>query len=573
MENLKRLFKYLKPYKKKFIYAMVCMIFVAASQSALMLLTKPVMDKIFVSKQTKFILPLGIGMVLAGFLKFVFSYFQNYILSFIGQAVIRNIRNEMYEKLMNSSLAYFIKSQTGRLISRLTYDVSLIQQGIVMIPRNTFRDGLYIIFYIGVLFYLNWEWALAVFVAFPVMSIIILKIGKKIRRRSKRAQELTADIYSILQEKITGVKLIKSVVSEEKEIEEMKNQNQKYFEILMRLARADVLQAPLIEFVGVFSIAIVVIVGGYQVCTGTSTLGTLVAFIVTSMSMYKPAKSITDVNTDIQTALAATERIFEIIDEKPTVIELSNAEEMKGLAKEIKFENVNFSYDLQKPVLTDINFTIKKGEIAAIVGPSGSGKTTIINLLARFFDPTRGIISIDGNNIKNFTLKSLRCQMGIVTQETILFNDTVSNNISYGMQNASFTDIEMAAKKANAADFIEKLSQKYDTIIGERGVTLSGGERQRIAIARVILRNPQILILDEATSALDSESEMLVQDALSRVMEGKTTVVIAHRLSTVKSADKIIVIAQGKIVAIGTHSELIEKSTLYKQLYELQDIT
>jgi len=246
---------------------------------------------------------------------------------------------------------------------------------------------------------------------------------------------------------------------------------------------------------------------------------------------------------------------------------------MKGLAKEIKFENVNFSYDLQKPVLTDINFTIKKGEIAAIVGPSGSGKTTIINLLARFFDPTRGIISIDGNNIKNFTLKSLRCQMGIVTQETILFNDTVSNNISYGMQNASFTDIEMAAKKANAADFIEKLSQKYDTIIGERGVTLSGGERQRIAIARVILRNPQILILDEATSALDSESEMLVQDALSRVMEGKTTVVIAHRLSTVKSAEKIIIIDKGKIAAVGTHSELIEKSTLYKQLYELQDIT
>ncbi|HAX61386.1 MAG TPA: ABC transporter ATP-binding protein [Elusimicrobia bacterium] len=573
MENLKRLFNYLKPYKRKFIYAMFCMVFVAMFQSLIMLLIKPAMDKIFALKQKEFLLPIAAGIIITGFLKFVFSYLQSYLLSWMGQAVVRDLRNEMYEKLMNLSMNYFIKSSTGKLISRLTYDVSLIQRAIVMIPRNTLRDGLYVIFYLGILFYLNWIWTLAIFVAFPIISIVILKIGKKIKRRAKRVQELTADIYSILQEKITGIKLIKSVVTEKEEIEKMQVQNHDYFNLLMRLTKADILQSPLIEFLGVTGVAIIVVWGGMSVMNGSSTLGTFIAFIATSISMYRPVKSLTDVNTDIQTAFAAAERIFEILDEKPTVIEIPQAVEMPEFKNEIIFENVSFEYVSGKPVLSNINFTVKKGEVVAIVGPSGCGKTTIINLLARFFDPTHGIVSIDGADIKNFTLKSLRCQMGIVTQETILFNDTVSNNISYGMQNTNFTDIETAAKKANAGYFIEKLPKKYDTVIGERGVTLSGGERQRLAIARVILRNPQILILDEATSALDSESEMLVQDALSRIMEGKTTVVIAHRLSTVKSADKIIVIAQGKTVAIGTHSELIEKSSLYKQLYELQDIT
>ncbi|MFH0948079.1 MAG: ABC transporter ATP-binding protein [Elusimicrobiota bacterium] len=572
METINRLFRYLIPYKKKLIYATISMIFVAMSQSALMLLVKPVMDKIFALKQKEFIIPIVAGIIIAGFLKFIFSYLQNYLLSWIGQTVVTDIRNGMYNKLMNLSLDYFIKSSTGKLISRLTYDVSLIQRAIVMIPRNILRDGLCVIFYLGVMFYLNWKWTFAIFIAFPIISIIILKIGKKIKRRSKRVQELTADIYSLLQEKITGIKLIKSVTSEPEEIEKMRRQNYDYFKILMRLTKADILQAPLVEFLGVAGMSLVILWGGLEVISGTATLGTFVAFLATAMSMYKPAKSLTDVNTDIQTALAAVERIFGILDEKPTIADLPNAEEMKGLAKEIKFENVSFEYETGKPVLFDINFIVNKGETVAIVGHSGCGKTTVVNLLARFYDPTKGIITIDGNEMKNFTLKSLRSQMGIVTQETILFNDPVSNNISYGTVGKSFTDIETAARKANAGDFIEKLSQKYDTIIGERGVTLSGGERQRLAIARVILRNPQILILDEATSALDSESEMLVQDAMSRVMEGKTTIIIAHRLSTVKSADKIIVMDNGKIVATGSHSQLLETSALYKQLYELQNL-
>ncbi|MBI5573599.1 MAG: ABC transporter ATP-binding protein [Elusimicrobia bacterium] len=574
METLKRLLNYLKPYKTKFYYSLICMVIIAAVQAAIVYLTKPIFDQLLINKQ-KELIPLIIkSLLIAALLKFIFTYWQSYLLSWIGQTIVKDIRNDMYEKLLNLSLGYFIKSSTGQLISRLTYDVAQIQRGIIMIPRNIFRDGLQIIFYIGILFYLNWKWSIAIFISFPIVALLLIDIGKKIKRRAKRVQEQTASIYSILQEKISGVKLIKSVTNEKNETREMKKQNENYFNILMRLTRADILQAPLIEFIGLIAITFVIFFGGIQVINGNVTTGTFVAFLATALSMYKPAKAVTEVNTDIQTMRASGERIFELLDEKPTVIEMPQSVEISELKNEISFNNVSFAYEPGKPtVLKDLNFTIKKGEVAAIVGPSGSGKTTIINLLTRFFDPTSGIISIDGNDIKNFTLKSLRCQMGIVTQETILFNDTVSNNISYGTESKNFTDIENAARQANAHYFIEKLLQKYDTVIGEKGATLSGGERQRIAIARVILRNPHILILDEATSALDSESEMLVQDALSRVMEGKTTVVIAHRLSTVKSADKIIVIDKGKIADIGTHSELIEKSTLYKQLYELQDIT
>lgn len=570
METIKRLLKYLKPYKTKFINAVLCMVLIAVFQSALMYLIKPAIDEIFRAKNVKLIFPIVAGIVVASFFKFIFSYLQSYILSWIGQRVIKDIRDEMYRKLINLSMPYFIKSSTGKLISRLTYDVALIQMAIVMIPRNTLRDGLQMFFYLGMLFYLNWKWTLAAIVAFPLISVVIATIGKKIRRRSKRVQALTAEIYSLLQEKITGIKLIKSSTTEQYESEVMEKQSRNYFDILMSLTKADVLQAPLIEFLAVFGIGIVIIWGGSEVINGTATQGTFIAFVAIIMSMYKPAKSLTNVNTDIQTAISAAERIFEIIDAKPTIVESADAKVMPEFSGEIKYENISFEYNAGKAVLKDISLSIKKGETLALVGPSGSGKTTFVSLLPRFFDTTSGKITIDGEDIKKFTLKSLRRQMGIVTQETILFNDTVANNIAYGMPDAGRDSIEAAAKKANAHDFIMKLPNQYDTVIGEKGVMLSGGERQRLAIARVILRDPQILILDEATSALDSESEILVQGAVAELMKGKTTIAIAHRLSTVKSADKIIVIDRHRIVDSGKHSELLEKSVLYRQLYELQ---
>lgn len=570
METIKRLLNYLKPYKTKFINAVVCMVLVAVFQSALMYLIKPAIDEIFKAKNVKLILPIVAGILVASFFKFIFSYFQSYILSWIGQRVIKDIRDEMYRKLINLSMPYFIKSSTGKLISRLTYDVSLIQMAIVMIPRNTLRDGLQMFFYLGILFYLNWKWTLAAIVAFPLISVVITTIGRKIRRRSKRVQALTADIYSLLQEKITGIKLIKSSTTEQYENEVMEKQSQSYFDILMSLTKADVLQAPLVEFLAVFGIGIVIVWGGTEVISGAVTQGTFIAFVAIVMSMYKPAKSLTNVNTDIQTAISAAERIFEIIDAKPTIVESPDAKEMPKFSNEIKYENISFEYNADKTVLKDISLSIRKGETIALVGPSGSGKTTFASLLPRFFDTTAGRITIDGEDIKRFTLKSLRRQMGIVTQETILFNDTVANNISYGMPDAGRENVEESAKKGNAHDFIMKLPAQYDTIIGEKGVMLSGGERQRLAIARVILRDPQILILDEATSALDSESEILVQGAIAELMKGKTTIAIAHRLSTVKSADKILVIDRQRIVDSGKHSELLEKSALYRQLYELQ---
>ena len=570
MSNIRRLLGYLKPYKKRFIYAMFCMVFVALFQSLLMLLIKPAIDKIFATRQSQYVLPIVVGIIVAGFLKFFFSYMQNYLLSWIGQKVVKDIRNEMYKRVMTLSLDYFIKASTGKLISRLTYDVSLLQRGVVMIPRNILRDGLYVIFYVGILFYLNWKWTLAIFVAFPLISSVILLIGRKIKKRSRKAQSLTAIIYSILQEKITGIKLIKSVTYEKNEISSMEVQNEKYFDIFMKLTRADILQAPLIEFLGVVGMAVVILWGGMEVIKGTATQGTFIAFIATAMSMYRPAKSLTDVNTDMQTAISACERIFGLLDTKPTVIESADAVEFGEFKNEIIFDKVDFSYDGTNPVLKDINFNIRKGDVVALVGHSGSGKTTIANLLARFFDVTGGSITIDGIDIRKFTFKSLRGRMGIVTQETILFNDSVISNISYGMENKDIDEVMKASNLANAHDFIMRLPQGYDTVVGEKGVMLSGGERQRMAIARVILRNPHILLLDEATSSLDSSSEMLVQEAITKLMGGRTTVVIAHRLSTIKAANKIIVLDKGMIAAVGTHSELLDKSPLYKRLYEIQ---
>src|SRR3989339_653261 len=447
MAKIDRLYVYLKPYKKRFVYAIICMVFVAAFQSALMYLVKPTIDKIFVNKERELIKLIVLAVIAAGFFKFIFSYMQSYFLSWIGQVVVKDLRNDMYKKIMNLSLDYFMKSSTGNLISRLTYDITQVQRAIVMVPRNILRDGLYIIFYIGILFFLNWKWTLAIFIVFLMISLVILKMGKKIKRRSRGVQELTADIYALLQEKITGIKLIKSVVSEPDEINTMEKQNNDYFNIFMRLTRADILQGPLIEFLGVFGISIVILWGGLEVIGGTVTQGTFIAFIATAMSMYRPAKSLTEVNTDIQTAMAATERIFEILDAKPTVVEMEKPTIMPKFKDEIFFNSVSFFYTPDKPnILKNINFRVTKGEIVAIVGPSGSGKTTIINLLARFFDPTDGNIKIDDHDIRIFSIKSLRDQMGIVTQETILFNDTVANNISYGTKNKNITYIENRSK-------------------------------------------------------------------------------------------------------------------------------
>jgi len=508
-------------------------------------------------------------------LRAVFVYFQHYLMRETSQRIVKDIRNSIYEKLLSLSMRFYSSSKTGTLVSRITFDSTVVQDAVAEGLTDLISQSALFIFSTTTLVGIVWIYkvppALLLVSLFlpPLIIGPVIRIGKRLKQISKMTQESMADINNTLYETISGIRIVKAFCMEGYEHSRFKNRNFAYKKAVMKSNKRILAISPLTEFIGVICALVVIWFGGKEVIAKGIDLEALIPFLLCLMSLVRPLNRLSRVHSVNQKALAAASRIFELLDTKQDIKERLNATELPNIWKGIEFKDVSFSYD-GKPVLKNINLKVKAGEVIALVGPSGSGKTTFVNLIPRFYDPAHGTVSIDGYNLKDVTLKSLRAQIGIVTQDTILFNDSVYNNSAYGNKAIERDKVMAAAKAANAHDFIMRMPDKYQTVIGERGFKISGGEKQRLAIARAILKNPSILIFDEATSQLDSQSEILVQDAIDRLMSGRTVFVIAHRLSTIKHATKIVVMDKGSVVDMGTHEELMEREGLYRILYNMQ---
>ena len=553
----------------KLIMAMICMVFVGVCAAGSALLVKDVLDKIFIEKNMRMLLL--IPLVIAGLflLKGISYYGQSYLMSYVGNRIVADLREKLYNHLQYLSLSFFTKTPTGVLISRLTNDVALIQGAVSRALTSILMDSFQIICLTAVAFYRDWKLACIGAIVLPLAAIPIIKFGKELRKFSIKGQIRMGFITSLLQETISGNRIVKAFTMENYESRRFGAENDQFFRVAMKRQKIRALSSPVIELLAGLGMACVVLVGGYNVIKGNSTPGTFMSFMAALAFMYRPIKTLSMVNDIVQGGLAAGSRVFELLDTIPEIRDADGAVPLKDISDSITFEHLSFKYE-DEMVLKDINLEVKVGEVLALVGMSGAGKTTLVNLIPRFYDVDEGRITIDGRDIRTLTIKSLREHIGIVTQQTILFNDTVRNNIAYGDITRSEGEIVDAAKAANAHDFIEKLPLSYDTIIGEQGVKISGGERQRISIARALLKNAPILILDEATSSLDSESELQVQIALERLMANRTVFLIAHRLSTIRNAHRILVIDNGRIVEEGTHDELLALNRIYKRLYQMQ---
>ena len=567
---ISRILQYVKPYKSRLAIAMVCMVIVASMAGAQAYMIKPLLDEIFF-KQDRTMLTLVPLAILGIFLvKGVFSYIYSYYLVKVGQSVIRDLRNLLYSHIQSLPLSFFLKKPTGELISRILNDVSLIQGAVSNVLVGILKDTCQVIFLIGVIFYQDWRMALIAMVSLPLVVYPIINFGRRHRRLSISNQQTTAQVSNILYETITGNRIVKAFCMEKYEVSRFAKILDKLFAIVMRDTRIGAISRPLMEFLGGIGISLVVWYGGSQVLDGKSTPGTFFSFLTALIMIYEPIKGISAINNSLQQGTAAAERVFDVLDVEPDVPEKKDAIELPRVNNAIEFTDVRFQYDEDTEVLKGINLKVRVGEILAVVGSSGGGKSTLVNLIPRFYDVNSGSLAIDGTDIRDVTFKSLRNQIGVVTQQTILFNDTVRNNIAYGSLDASEEQIRDAARAAHALSFIQHLPKGFDTVIGESGARLSGGERQRLSIARAILKNAPILILDEATSSLDTESEHEVQQAIENLVQSRTTFVIAHRLSTIRNADRIIVIQNGTIVEEGTHDTLLPLGGVYTMLHDMQ---
>jgi subfamily B ATP-binding cassette protein MsbA len=533
------------------------------------MLTKNVLDDVFINKDRFMLMVVPLAVMGLGVIKGFFSFGEGYLMNYVGQRVVADLRERLYSHLQTLSLSFFDRTPTGVLMARITNDVNSIQGAVSDAVTGMIKDVFTAIGLVGVVFYRDWLLALVAIFVFPLAAYPLVAFSRKLRKISRRALETIAYINTFLQETIFGHRIVKAFNMEAYENRRFSNANEQYFKYLMKRVTIRSLSNPVMEWLAYIGIGAFLWVGGYRVISGAMTVGDFFSFLAAMAMLYDPMRGISKVNLLIQEGVVAARRVFAILDLKPDVADAPDAKTIPPFSREIEYRNVSFRYD-NDMILKGINITVKPGEKVALVGSSGAGKTTLVNLLPRFYDVTQGKILIDGTDIRKGTLQSLRDQIGVVSQQTLLFNDTVRNNIAYGRPDIPEEAVIKAAKMADAHDFIRKLPEGYNTIIGEQGVILSGGQRQRISIARALLKNAPILILDEATSSLDTESEREVQAALDRLMEKRTVLVIAHRLSTVRNVDRILVLSEGRIIEEGVHRELMARGGEYKKLYELQ---
>jgi ATP-binding cassette, subfamily B, bacterial MsbA len=568
--TLQRLFRYANPYRVRFSWAIIGMLVYAVGSAGLAALIRPILDNVLTNRQS--VAWTAWAIVILYLLKGIGSYVSSYLMADVGQRVVMDLRNALYRHILRQSAGFFAHGATGRLLSRINNDVGQVQQAVSETAGDLARETLALVGYAGLLFYYDARLTIVCLTGAPLIVYPLIRLGQRVRRTTHRSQEALEQLSHMSAEAFTGHRIVKAFCTEAHETEKFNRAGYYLFRTNMKVTAALSILPPLMELIGGFGMAGALVYGSRQIAAGRLTPGQFALFIGTLLLMYGPAKKLSRVNANLQQAIAASERIFEMLDTHTEVKERPGAAALAPFQDRIEFRDVGFGYD-EGPgrILRGLSFTVRAGQMIAIVGRSGAGKTTLVNLLPRFYDVSSGAILIDGVDIRDVVLASLRAQVGIVTQDTVLFDDSIATNIAYGSPHATRDQIEAAARAANAHEFISVLTQGYDTMIGERGQRLSGGQRQRLAIARALLKNAPILVLDEATSALDTESELLVQSALANLMLNRTSFVIAHRLSTIRRADMIIVLERGRVVETGRHEELLARPEgSYAALYQLQ---